>query len=350
MASSFKILRSTTAGHIPTPEQIADYHFAINEADGILFWVNPTGVVQSFPLVPNPTAAQILAALLTVDGVGSGLDADTLQGYAAAAFSLVGHSHAGYASSGIQITGGGLASGGGDLGQNRVITVTKASTAQAQAGTDDATAMTPAKTNDEITSKVPALISAAVPGLISETVPGLISTAILGKVGIWIPAIAISPRLTNGPSTGKIELSTNKVIVETLDFDQGTQEYAQFDFRFPKSWNKGTVTFSPVWSHPSTSTNFGVCWSLAGVAIPDGANMDVAFGTAQNSVDTGGSTNRAYQGPESSAITIAGTLNDNSYCKFQISRVVANAGDTLGVDARLAGIHLYMTTSALNDA
>lgn len=46
------------------------------------------------------------------------------------------------------VSGGGLATGGGALSSNQVITVTKASTAQAAAGTDDVTVLTPAKLRD----------------------------------------------------------------------------------------------------------------------------------------------------------------------------------------------------------
>jgi hypothetical protein len=43
----------------------------------------------------DQTAAEILAALLTVDGSGSGLDADLLDGNSSAAFALSGHNHTG---------------------------------------------------------------------------------------------------------------------------------------------------------------------------------------------------------------------------------------------------------------
>jgi hypothetical protein len=42
----------------------------------------------------DETAAGILAKLITVDGAGSGLDADTLDGNDASAFALSGHTHA----------------------------------------------------------------------------------------------------------------------------------------------------------------------------------------------------------------------------------------------------------------
>jgi len=41
------------------------------------------------------TAAEILAALVTVDGTGSGLDADTLDGTSSAGFATAGHDHSG---------------------------------------------------------------------------------------------------------------------------------------------------------------------------------------------------------------------------------------------------------------
>jgi hypothetical protein len=41
------------------------------------------------------TAADIIAALLTVDGAGSGLDADLLDGQSSAAFATAGHNHSG---------------------------------------------------------------------------------------------------------------------------------------------------------------------------------------------------------------------------------------------------------------
>lgn len=171
----------------------------------------------------------------------------------------------------------------------------------------------------------------------------------VGKETIWIPAAAMVDRTTNGPARVKTELTTNKNTLVTLDFDTTTQEFAQFEIHFPKSWNLGTVTFQPVWTHPSTATDFGVVWSLAGVARSDDDAGDVAFGTAQTSADTGGTTNDIYIGPESSAITIAGTPTAGDTVQFQLARVPADGADTLAVDAKLIGIRLFYTSSAATD-
>jgi hypothetical protein len=168
----------------------------------------------------------------------------------------------------------------------------------------------------------------------------------VGKETIWIPASAMISRTTNGASVGTVEQTTNKNMFKTLDFDTTTQEFAQFEVHFPKSWGLGTVTFQPVMSHASGSGN--IVWGLAGVARSDDDVGDVAFGTAQTSDKTIGTANDIYIGPESSAITIAGTPAAGDTVQFQINRTVAS--DTLGVDARLHGIRLFFTTNAATDA
>lgn len=172
----------------------------------------------------------------------------------------------------------------------------------------------------------------------------------VGKQTIFIPAGAMISNTTNGPSSGAVEMTTNKNMFRTLDFDTSTSESAQFEVWFPKSWNLSTVTFQPIWSHASTATNFGVVWELSGVARSDDDAGDVAFGTGQTSTDTGGTTNDIYLGPESSAITIAGTPAAGDTVQFKIARLPANVSDTLAIDARLHGVRVFFTTNAPNDA
>lgn len=226
-------------------------------------------------------------------------------------------------------------SGGATISNSGVVTLAAATTtssgavelatdAETQTGSDTARAITPAN-----------LTAAAVKQ---------------GKHTIWIPAAAMTRRITNGAAHGLAETSSNKNMIKTLDFDASTQEFAQFEVFFPKSWNLSTVTFQPLWSHPSTTTNFGVVWGLAGVARSDDDPLDVAFGTAQTSTDTGGTTDDCYVGPESSAITIAGTPAAGDTVQFQINRTVSDGSDTMAVDARLHGIRLFYTTNAATDA
>jgi hypothetical protein len=179
---------------------------------------------------------------------------------------------------------------------------------------------------------------------------GGVAVATAGLQTCWIPAGAMISRSTNGAASGTVEMTTNKNMFKTLDFDTATSEYAQFAIQMPKSWNEGTVTAAFVWSHAATATNFGVVWSLAGVALSNDDAGDVAFGTEQTGTDTGGTTNDIYVSPATAAITIAGTPAANDYVMFQVSRVVANGSDTMAIDARLHGVQLYYTTDAATDA
>ncbi len=171
-----------------------------------------------------------------------------------------------------------------------------------------------------------------------------------GKETIWVPAAAIRPSATGGcASIATIATSANQPDIQSLDFDTTTQEYAQFAVAFPKSWNESTVTAQFFWSHASTSTNFGVVWNLQGVAMSDDDAIAAAYGTAQQVVDTGGTTNDQYVTAETSAITIAGTPAEGDLINFRVSRVTGDGSDNMAIDARLMGIKLYFTTDAGSD-
>jgi microcystin-dependent protein len=172
-----------------------------------------------------------------------------------------------------------------------------------------------------------------------------------GKQMTVIPAPAMVARTTNGATAGTVEMTNNKQMLKTLDFDATTQEFAQFVIaRMPKSWNLGTVTYQAVWSHAATATNFGVTWGLEAVAIGNDDALDVAWGTAVNVTDTGGTTNDVYHASESAAVTIAGTPAEGDSVWFQVKRVPADAGDTMAIDARLVGVALFFTTNANTEA
>lgn len=176
-----------------------------------------------------------------------------------------------------------------------------------------------------------------------------LSPSAVGKQTIWIPAAAMSPRTTNGAAFNTTQLGTNGTLVSSLAFDTATAEYAQFQIRMPKSWNESTVTFTPVWTANSTSTN-GVAWSLQAKALGNDGTIDAAWGTAVTVTDANTAT--AYQvhiASESSAVTIA-NASELEWVVFEIYRDVSNGGDTLAVDALLLGVTINYTTDAANDA
>lgn len=171
----------------------------------------------------------------------------------------------------------------------------------------------------------------------------------IGKRLIPVPAGAMIPRTSNGcAALATTELASNKVCYQSLDFDQSTVEYAQFMLDMPKSWNESTVTFIPRWTASAGSGI--VIWGLQAVAVSNDDAMDVAFGAAQTSTDTLLSTSDMHLGPESSAITIAGTPAAQDRVLFQIYRDASAGGDTLSADAKLLGIDVYISLDAATDA
>lgn len=173
----------------------------------------------------------------------------------------------------------------------------------------------------------------------------------IGKHAVPVMAAAMRPSVSGGCAVlSAVASGANQPDIVTLDFDATTQEYAQFSVSMPKSWDEGTVTFRAAWSHPSTTTNFGVVWSLQAVAVSDGDSITANFGTEQSVADDGGTTNDLFTTAESASITIGGTPQPEDMVFFRVSRVTDASSDTLAVDARLHAIILYITTSAETDA
>jgi hypothetical protein len=159
----------------------------------------------------------------------------------------------------------------------------------------------------------------------------------------YVPANAMTPRTTNGASPGTVELATNKVMIDTMDFDQTTSEGVQFTFDMPDDWDLGTVKAKFDWTAASGSGT--VTWTLAGRAFADNDAYDQAFGTAQSVTDTLLLANDKHGTSATSAITIAGTPALGDECIFEITRDIS---DTLTADAQLRGVHIqYKTLSTV---
>lgn len=174
----------------------------------------------------------------------------------------------------------------------------------------------------------------------------LISTnKVIGTQDIWIPAGAWFPRTTTGCAPlAQAETTTNRINYKVLDFDQTTQEYAQCWWQPPRNFNNSTIKFTPYWT--AASGTGGVVWELKAGAFSNDDAIDTALGTAQTSTDTLIATGDLHIGPQSSAITIAGTPVDSDAICLQLSRVTGDGSDTLTADARFMGLMLEITIDA----
>jgi hypothetical protein len=166
----------------------------------------------------------------------------------------------------------------------------------------------------------------------------------------WIPPDVIYPSITSGASAAATAAtSSGHPDMRSLGFNTASQGFAQFTLRMPKGWDGGTVTAAFYWSHSSTSATFGVAWDVQAVACSDGDTIDAAYGTAVKVTDTGGTTNVLYVSPTTAAVTIAGSPAAGDLVFFRVSRLPADAADTLAVNARLHGVMLFWTRSAIDD-
>ena len=172
-----------------------------------------------------------------------------------------------------------------------------------------------------------------------------------GKDTVWVPATAMTPTVSNGcASIATVETTSGRPDMQVLDFDDGSDEHAQFSVAFPKSWNVGTITFQVYWTTTATDTD-GVSWGLQGVAVSDNDTIDVAYGTAVVVDDAGlSAAEDLCVTAESGAVTIAGSPADNDLVFFRIFRDVSDSNDTATEDARLIGVKVFFTTDLANDA
>lgn len=169
-----------------------------------------------------------------------------------------------------------------------------------------------------------------------------------GKHMIPFDAAAMRGASTNGAEFGFEETATNAVMLDYLRFDASTEEYAQFKFMLPKSYDDGAITARLSWM-PETATSGNVIWGIEAFCLGDGDATDAAWGTAQEVTDACPDTAKKQAiTAETSDITIANAAAEEM-CYVRIYRKAADAGDTMTGDALLLGVELFITTDEGTD-
>lgn len=167
----------------------------------------------------------------------------------------------------------------------------------------------------------------------------------------WIPALAMTPRTTNGADRSTVEYGTNDVMVEGLAFDTATEEGAGIWFIPPYGWDTTDIRFTPVWTAASGSGTVKFDIGFRSYANDDA--IDQAVGTATGEADTLLATNDLHIGTVNSTTVSAasGTFADGNPVYMEVTRDVAT--DTLAADAVLIGvliefIHTHDVASIIN--
>lgn len=168
-------------------------------------------------------------------------------------------------------------------------------------------------------------------------------TMVLTAAGGW-------PSTTSGSAINtKVEFTTNDQDLYLLDFDQSTDEFAQWTVVMPDSYDGGTITAVFIWTANSTSTN-SVVWGIQGRAYADGDAIDATWGTAQTVTDANGSSaNTVRISSATPACTLAGTPAGGQLVQLRAYRDADNGSDNLAADARLIAVKIEYGINAYSD-
>lgn len=170
-----------------------------------------------------------------------------------------------------------------------------------------------------------------------------------GRQTIWIPAAAFQPRLSAGAASSTVELSANRLVLRTLDFDPSVSEHAQVLVQMPKGWNRGPLTAVVLWTHGPAAAPFSVVWGLRLLATGDAGSLDAGFGPGVLVADTGGASDTLWRSGETAGLVPVTPASENSLIALELFRAAGDPADTLAVDARLIGVALHYVTASNTD-
>lgn len=172
--------------------------------------------------------------------------------------------------------------------------------------------------------------------------------AIIGIQDLYIPATAMWPMTTGGCQLlTQTEIATSNLNIQTLDFDQTTEEHAQFTIVLPRKCSLASFLYKIYWTAAAGTAAQTVRWSVSTVAYSNDDPLTGTFGSAIAVDDALIATNDLHISPESSAVAITSGASED-LIGIMIHRSVGS--DNLAADAKLIGISMRLTTISAVDA
>jgi hypothetical protein len=167
-----------------------------------------------------------------------------------------------------------------------------------------------------------------------------------GKQTIWVPAAAMTPRVTAGCVPASREV--NSITIKTCDFPDAADSGALFSVGLPKSWNAGTLTFQYAWTaSAATATETTAMEMSCGSFANDAAINSTGLGTAVEVQDAVLAANDVHISAESSAITVSNAADDTvTWCLILRDTSEDTHNDD---DIELLGVRVFYTDNAAND-
>lgn len=184
---------------------------------------------------------------------------------------------------------------------------------------------------------------------VPRIITGAAGIDVIGVHDQFVSAFQMWPKTTAGCSAlTKSEIATSLFNIQTLDFDQTTEEGCQFQIVLPRKWNIGGVNARVYWTASAGTAAQTVQWLLNGYAYSNDDALTSAFGSTTQCPDALIATNDLHITDVVSGPTLGGTPASADFLAFQIRRDVAN--DNLAADAKLLGISIrYIATAAIDE-
>jgi hypothetical protein len=149
------------------------------------------------------------------------------------------------------------------------------------------------------------------------------------------------PSTTAGCAAAALaEYGTNKQNLLTMDFDQTTQEHAEWTVWLPATYNGSTISFIVAWTAAAGTAAQTVEWNLQARAYANDDAIDQAWGTAVEVSDALIATGDMHYTAVSGAVTIGGGPAAGEVMQVRVYRDVG--GDTLAADAKLIAVRLFV--------
>lgn len=173
---------------------------------------------------------------------------------------------------------------------------------------------------------------------------------IKGRQTVVIPIGSAKPTATAGGAViVRVEAPTNDVNYDAGALDDAADEHYYFNFKFPLSWNAGTITFRAFWTTSATGTT-GIALSLKARAVGDNELIDGVWGASVVVIDDAQSgAGKMLVTPESAVLTIGNTPSVDKWIFFDLSRDESDANDDMTEDAEPIGVEIFFTTSKAED-
>jgi len=170
-----------------------------------------------------------------------------------------------------------------------------------------------------------------------------------GIVELHLPMSAFRPHASGGCGPVADVLLSSGRYIAGAPFGASAIEAASLAIRLPKRWNLGTFTFEP-YGFNTAGGSGAIVLQMAGVAVSNDDSLDAATGSSQSSTDTILAANDLMVGPESNAITIAGTPAYKDLLRLVLQRDPTAVGDTYGSPYYVHGVIVRITVTEPTDA